>query len=252
MNAPPPVFQESASVYDLLYSEKDSLSEATWVAEILSSHSLKPGGKLLEFGSGTGRHARLLAEKGYFVTGVEPSVDMLQRAGHHPRASFLRGDTASTRLTQKFDAVLALFHVMSYHTSDHELHSFFKTASLHLRRGGLFGFDVWYSPAVSFLVPESRTLTKENAQLRVTREATPTEDIAHSLVDVHYTYAVELLSSGELTQFQETHSMRHFTQSEIQLLADLHGFTIADSREFLTNRRPSRDTWGVWFTLRKD
>ena len=252
MNAPPPVFHESASVYDLLYGEKDSPNEAAWIADTLSSHGLKPGGKLLEFGSGTGRHARLLAERGYLVTGVEPSADMLERAGHHPRATFLRGDTASTTLTQKFDAVLALFHVMSYHTSDHELHSFFKTASLHLRRGGLFGFDVWYSPAVSFLVPESRTLTKENGQLRVTREATPIEDIEHSLVYVHYTYAVELLSSGELTRFEETHAMRHFTHSEIQLLADLHGFTIVDSREFLTDQRPSRDTWGVWFTLRKD
>ena len=251
MDLTPQAFQQSAAVYDLLYGEKESSNEAAWVSETLKSYGCK-NGQLLEFGSGTGRHARLLAERGYFVTGVEPSVEMLQQAKPHPRVTFLQGDTSSAALTEEYDAVLALFHVMSYHTSNLELHSFFRTASRHLKRGGLFGFDVWYSPAVSFLVPERRTLTKEDDQLRVTRKATPSEDVQQSRVAVHYAYTVELLSSGEVTRFEETHSMRHFTTSEIQLLAEIHGFTILDSREFLTGQQASRDTWGVWFTLQKD
>ncbi|HEV8013397.1 MAG TPA: methyltransferase domain-containing protein [Pontimonas sp.] len=251
MNASPQVFQESAAVYDLLYGEKDTLAEAEWIANTLENHGCPPRGRLLEFGSGTGRHARILADRGYQVTGVEPSSDMLERAEPHPRVRYLRGDTASTSLEEKCDAVLSLFHVMSYHTSLPDLHAFYDTASRHLDSGGLFAFDVWFTPAVHSLVPEARVLKKENSRISVTRNATPTEDIARSLVTVSYDYTVEDLASGTSSTFTESHAMRHFTQTEIELLAEQHGFELVESCEFLSNAKPSRNTWGVWFTLRK-
>ena len=251
MNTPPQVFQESAAVYDLLYGEKDTLAEAQWIATTLESHGCPPSGRLLEFGSGTGRHARILADRGYQVTGVEPSPDMLERAEPHPRVTYLHGDTASTSLDETCDAVLALFHVMSYHTSLPELHGFFDTASRHLVSGGLFAFDVWFTPAVHSLVPEARVLKKANSHISVTRTATPTEDIAQSLVTVTYDYTVEDLTTGATSTFTESHPMRHFTQTEIELLARQHGFELVESREFMSSAKPSRNTWGVWFTLRK-
>ena len=251
MSTSPQVFQESAAVYDLLYGEKDTLGEALWIATTLESHGCPPAGHLLEFGSGTGRHARMLADRGYHVTGVEPSSDMLERAEPHPRVTYLHGDTASTSLEEKFDAVLALFHVMSYHNALPELHAFYETASRHLDSGGLFAFDVWFTPAVHSLVPEARVLKKANSHISVTRAATPTEDIAQSLVTVTYDYTVEDLATGATSTFTESHPMRHFTQTEIELLARQHGFELAESREFMSSAQPSRNTWGVWFTLRK-
>ena len=251
MNSSPKAFQESAAVYDLLYGEKDTLAEAEWIAATLESHGCPPSGRLLEFGSGTGRHARILADRGYQVTGVEPSPDMLERAEPHPRVTYLRGDTASTSLEDKFDAVLALFHVMSYHTALPELHRFFDTASHHLESGSLFAFDVWFTPAVHSLTPESRVIEKANSHISVTRTATPTEDIARSLVTVIYDYTVEDLASGTASTFTESHAMKHFTQTEIELLAGRHGFELVEALEFMSSAKPSRNTWGVWFTLRK-
>jgi SAM-dependent methyltransferase len=251
MNTSPQVFQESAAVYDLLYGEKDTLAEAQWIATTLEGHGCTPAGRLLEFGSGTGRHARILADRGYQVTGVEPSSDMLERAEPHPRVTYIHGDTASTSLDEKYDAVLALFHVMSYHTSLPELHAFYETASRHLDSGGLFAFDVWFAPAVHSLVPEGRVLEKANSHISVTRTATPTEDIAQSLVTVTYDYTVEDLATGATSTFTESHPMRHFTQTEIELLAGQHGFELVESRKFMSSAKPSRNTWGVWFTLRK-
>ena len=251
MNSSPKAFQESAAVYDLLYGEKDTLAEAEWIAATLESHGCPPSGRLLEFGSGTGRHARILADRGYQVTGVEPSTDMLERAEPHARVTYLHGDTASTSLEEKFDAVLALFHVMSYHTSLPELHRFFDTASRHLDSGGLFAFDVWFTPAVHSLIPEARVLEKANSQISVTRTATPTEDIARSLVTVSYDYTLEDLASGTASTFTESHAMKHFTQTEIELLAGQHGFELVEALEFMSSAKPSRNTWGVWFTLRK-
>ena len=251
MNTSPQVFQESATVYDLLYGEKDTLAEANWIATTLESHGCPTSGHVLEFGSGTGRHARILADRGYQVTGVEPSSEMLEQAAPHPAVTYLRGNTVATNLEEKFDAVLALFHVMSYHTSLAELHGFYETASRHLDSGGLFGFDVWFTPAVHFIVPEARVLEKANSHISVTRTATPTEDIAHSLVTVSYSYTVEDLTLGTTSTFTESHAMRHFTQTEVELLAGQHGFQLLESREFMSDREPSRNSWGVWFTLQK-
>lgn len=251
MEASSSIFNNSASIYDLLYEEKDTSGEVRWISSELEAVRLKNGAKILEIGSGTGRHARAFADLGFSVTAVEPSEPMLKRATPHDQVSYLLGDGGSIRINEEFDVVLALFHVVSYQSSLSKVSDFFETASHHLKTGGIFGFDVWYSPAVMSLRPERRILTKENAQLRVTREATPSEDVQNSRVDVCYTYTVEEINSGEVNSFEEIHAMRHFTQGEIQLLADSHGFTIVGAREFMSDREPSRDTWGVWFTMQK-
>ena len=251
MEQSPRVFRESAAVYDLLYGDKDYVSETEWIARSLTKHGCESGANLLEFGSGTGRHARILGELGFLVTAVEPSLDMLGRAEPHERVTFLQGDTASTALNLRFDAVLALFHVMSYHTALSGIHAFFGTACQHLDSGGLFAFDVWYSPAVHSLIPEKRTLTKANSLISVTRAAEPSEDVARSLVSVEYHYSVKNLETSEISNYTETHLMRHFTETEIALLAGHHGFELVESCEFMSDAEPDRTTWGVWFVLRK-
>lgn len=246
------VFDQSAAVYDLLYGEKDSEGEAEWVRQRLLRYGVEPGSSLLEFGSGTGRHARIFADMGHPVTAVEPSTEMLDRAIPHPRVNYVMGDTHSTRLPDKFGAVLALFHVMSYHTRVQDVHNLFDTASQHLNSGGLFGFDVWFTPAVHSLKPEVREIEKHSDTASVQRIATPHEDVLNSLVTVRYSYTVLDRTTGHVSEFQEEHHMRHFTYTEIVLLAKAHGFSIVESVEFLTENPPSRDTWGVWFTLEKE
>lgn len=245
------VFDVSAAVFDLLYAEKDTMSEVHWIQKALSLDEASGHSSLLELGAGTGRHARAFGDLGFSVTATEPSAEMLRQATKHDGVEFLLGDGRSLRLGRKFDVVLALFHVMSYQTSLTDVSNFFETASRHLNSGGVFGFDVWYSPAVLFLRPEERSLTKENDAIRVTRTAVPLEDVQHSRVDVHYTYTVEDIGAGTARTFQEVHAMRHFTITEIQLFSEPHGFRIVDVREYMSERTPGRETWGVWFTLQK-
>jgi len=49
-------------IYDLLYKEKNYKEEANYVASLLDDHN-NFGKKLLEFGSGTAKHAKFLTEK---------------------------------------------------------------------------------------------------------------------------------------------------------------------------------------------
>ena len=246
-----PVFDKYARFYDLIYRDRDTPAEVSWILNELDSAGLGSNLRLLELGSGTGRHAVLFGEAGHSVVGVDPSAEMISHAQSHDLVNYLEGDGRSVRIGEKFDAVLALFHVVSYQTTDHDLLAIFTTAGEHLESGGIFGFDVWFSPAVHSLTPEPRTLHKEDDSVSLTRTAEPEEDLSRSLVSVTYDCTITDKHTGKTHEFQEQHLMRHFSAAEIGFVANLSGFDVLAHSEFLSSAVPSRETWGVWFTLRK-
>ena len=141
------LFDLIGDYYDLIYSEKNYSDEASFVTKILEKYKIE-GKSILELGSGTGIHATELAEKGYFVQGIERSQQMLLRSKMHARYKALNGDIRDISLDRKFDAVISLFHVISYQITNKDLDLVFENVWKHLNKGGLFLFDFWYSPAV--------------------------------------------------------------------------------------------------------
>jgi len=117
------VFDEYARYYDLLYQDKDYQAEVDYVAALIRRFHTDAR-SILELGSGTGKHTRLLANRGYTVHGIERSPEMLAKAletleavQKEPKArrlSFSQGHIRNVRLPEQFDAVIALFHVSSY------------------------------------------------------------------------------------------------------------------------------------------
>ena len=68
-----------AGCYDLFYRDKNYESECDMLEEIFSKRSITPS-TIIDLGCGTARHAVLLAQRGYSVTGVDRSEEMLQIA----------------------------------------------------------------------------------------------------------------------------------------------------------------------------
>src|SRR6478609_5890219 len=95
------VFGNYSRYYDLLYRDKDFKGEAQYVHSLIERQ--RPGARsVLDLGCGTGRHASLLAERGYDVTGVDRSPAMLAEARAREvrggRTEFVEGDLRSVRL----------------------------------------------------------------------------------------------------------------------------------------------------------
>lgn len=243
-------FELSSRYYNLLYQEKDTPTEATYIDQLLRNHGV-PGRELLEFGSGTGRHAALLCSQGYSVHGIERSASMVAAAQEIEGFTCEQGDITTTKVQRWFDAVLSLFHVVSYQTTNHGVRAVFANAAQHLRPGGLFLFDVWYSPAVTVQRPEVRVKRLLTSDLAITRIAEPTIHPNSNRVDVHYTMIAEDRASGAYHNFEETHPMRHFSLPELDLWAEITGFQRLTAEEWVTSAPPSEDTWGVCIVLRK-
>lgn len=252
------VFAGYARYYDLLYRDKPYRDEADHVRRLILSHV--PDARIIvELGCGTGAHAEHLARAGMEVNGADLSEWMLERAASRramlpsdvaQRLHFSHGDVRDVRLGVRADAVISLFHVVSYQTENADLHAMFATAREHLRSGGVFIFDVWYGPAVLADRPVVRVKELENDEVKITRIAKPTLHPSRNLVDVHYRIITYEKKTGRYSETEENHRMRYLFSTEVELLAAQSGLTVIDAHEWMTGRLPGFDTWGVCFVCR--
>ena len=243
-------FNLYSKYYDLLYRSKDYNAEANYISDCIKNY-LPHAKTILEFGSGTGGHGLILQKMGYDIYGLERSEQMVEEALLHGFPCE-QADITNFELDRKFDAVISLFHVISYINDNASLEKVFRNTSNCLNSGGLFIFDVWYSPAVYHQKPETRIKKVENADISVVRIAEPESHVNKNVVDVNYSILVKDKTTDKWIEFQEKHPMRHFSIPEISLLATFTGFKLLKAEEFLTGKQPSENTWGVNFILRKN
>jgi SAM-dependent methyltransferase len=244
------VFNTYSRYYNLLYQDKDYPKEVDYIKGLLSRMGIDQG-NLLEFGSGTGKHGCLLAGLGYQIHGIERSDEMIAQASPINGFTCEQGDICTIQLNRTFDAVLSLFHVISYQIKDTNLEAVFTKAHEHLKTGGLFIFDFWYSPAVYSQRPSVRIKRMSDSKNEITRIAEPSIYPNENRVDVNYTIYSRDLLNNSLQTFNETHSMRHFSLPEIVSLASLSGFDLITTEEFLSGMPPSENTWSVCVVLKK-
>lgn len=244
-------FDQYSNYYNLLNHNKDYTSEAEYISACLRKYLDNPK-EILEFGSGTGGHGLLLQKMGYNIFGIERSEKMVSEAKQRG-FKCQQGDIIefSTGL-KKYDAVISLFHVISYISDNASLISVFRNAADSIKPGGLFIFDVWYSPAVLTLKPETRIRRAENDRISVLRYAEPISECNKNIVNVRYTILVRNKATGTVEEFEEIHPMRHFSYPEIDLISKFTDFSVVRAEEFLTGQEPSEKTWGVNFILRKN
>jgi SAM-dependent methyltransferase len=253
------IFGSYGDYYDLLYRDKDYAGEVEYIVQALRAAA--PTAKtILEFGSGTGRHGRLLAEQGFDLIGVEGSDVMTARAKavseeiqstHAGNFDCVHGDIRTVAIKAQFDVVLALFHVVSYQTRNEDLLATFNNAVRHLNPQGVFIFDVWHGPAVLTERPSVRVKRMEDKSTLLTRIAEPELDSIAGTVTVNYTMLAQSKADAKLTNFSEEHQMRYLFPTEVDLLARQTGFIVERTEEFMTGAAPSENTWGVFYILRK-
>ena len=203
------IFAGSAAYYDLLYRDKDYEGESDYVLSLIGNN--KEPGTILELGCGTARHTVCLAEMGWDVCGVDLSEEMLcsaqERVAAVPsevvaRTELIGCDIRQLDLNRRFDEVIALFHVLSYQTSNDDLRSVFEVAAKHLQKDGLFVFDFWYGPAVLTQRPQVREKLLSDDSIEIRRIARPKEIPNENCVEVNFDFEVVEKTTGSVETFQ--------------------------------------------------
>lgn len=254
------VFKDYAYYYDLLYQDKDYKSEVEYLDKIIT----KSGINILELGSGTGKHAQLLAQKGYNVSGVDFSQEMVDQAkirvkekkdnkktNKTGKLDFFQGDIRDLNLNKNFDVVISLFHVFSYLILNKDLNKAFNVVNKHLKINGLFIFDCWYGPTVLTNLPETRIKRFEDKNILVTRIAEPIIYPNDNIVDVNYQMIVLDKKTNNSKSFKETHKMRYFFKPELELFFEKNNLELINFEEFLTGKQAGFNSWGTCFICRR-
>ena len=244
-----PVFDLYAAYYDLLYRDKDYSVEAKYVAALIrAAHPAATS--ILEMGCGTGAHALELVQLGFEVLGIDISLSMIEKASARrqaqperaPLVDFKVGDVRSYRVARKFDAVVSLFHVMSYQTGNDDLRDAVRTARSHLESGGIFVFDFWYGPAVLTDRPKNAIKQVKDDHISVIRRTTPTLDVNRNRVDVRFDIEIRA-TDGECRDVQEVHGMRYLFLPEIEEYLRAGGFALEACTAWMSRSAPSDSSW---------
>ena len=141
------MYTDFAGVYDALMDTVDYESWADHYGALTQSCGVPEKGKCVECACGTGNLTLPLKRRGWQITGMDLSEDMLARAMEKARTAgltipFVRQDMATLTVPRRVDCVLATCDGVNYLTEPDKAKAFFKAAFAALKPGGALIFDV--------------------------------------------------------------------------------------------------------------
>lgn len=105
----------------------------------LLEESVPKGGRILEYGCGTGGLVKKLSSLDYSVTGIDPAPKMIEVAKSYLKAELFVGDADAIPTDTKFDAITAVM-VFQF---EPDIESALKKLASHLNPGGIVTFAVF-------------------------------------------------------------------------------------------------------------
>ena len=238
--------------YDHLYAEKNYQGECDLIEAAIKRYGNSTPSALLDIGCGTGSHAIELAQRGYYVTGIDLSQPMLdcamQKASlmkliHQP--TWLNGDARDFDTGLTFDLGIMMFAVIGYFTTNDDVLNGLRNIRRQLKPGALFICDFWYGPSVLSTRPTDRVRLINTPGGRVVRAASTTLDVVRHTADV--TINIWSLANNRLIgESRETHRLRYFFPQEFALMLSAAEFKLCGISAFPSLDNPlADDTWNA-------
>ena len=164
------MFNNSSKFYDLIYGSKNYEKEVDYLIKEINNYTKSKS--ILEYGSGSGNHALKFSEFGYNLEGVELSKEMHELALKKGLNS-TNSNIIDFKSKKKFDCILSVFHVISYITDYDSLNLLFENSNKNLNNGGVFIFDIWFTPAVMNIFPDETEKEFRTENFKVVRTSKP-------------------------------------------------------------------------------
>lgn len=243
-------FQNYAYYYNAFYQDKNYLSEAKQVDLILKRYG-KNVKKIIDYGCGTGRHDIELSKLGYYCTGIDISPLMISMAKkNNSEIEFLVADIRDYNSLEKYDAVISLFHVMSYQNNNKDILASFRSARKAVDKEAIFLFDVWYGPGVLSDRPSIRVKEVQDNKYKMIRIARPVMHDKTNSVDVCYEILVIDSKLNIIKTINEVHTMRYFFRPELEYYLEQSGFILLDNIDGVTFGKTDFNSWTSYFVAK--
>ena len=122
-----------------------------------------PKGRILDVCCGTGYLAGLLSARGYRVTGIDSSAEMIAHARQNvPAAAFLVADASQFHVLGKFDGAVSTFDSLNHILTEDALQDAFRRTAAALKPGAPFAFDMLLESAYQTNWTDAFTLVRDD------------------------------------------------------------------------------------------
>lgn len=216
-----------AEMYDEIHGDRDFLLDVQNLQQIVSTY-LGDSTQLtgLDFGCGTGLHAKYMLDAGKKIMATDTSDAMLEIARARLGLDCIIDRKKSDK--PRFDFIYSLFDVVSYQTSEKSLIKFFTEVESLLKPNGMFIFDGWYlSGYLNFPpVPTSKSFSWNNKQFirKVLPEVVNRDGYARLNISI-----IEISSGKVFTS--EIHELKAYSKPQIEKILKRFQMEISDWKD---------------------
>lgn len=227
--------------YDALMAGVPYRFWTDYLERLWARHGRTPK-SVLDLACGTGTVARLLAQRGYRVTGVDLSDGMLVHARRKAEEAglpiaFHRQDAAELSLgAERFDTVVCLFDSLNYILDPARVQAAFARVCAHLNPGGIFVFDVNTEYALAEgMFNQSCTRRGEPLHYRWRSRY----DRETRLCTIRMNFSCDP-GDGQRQSFIEVHQQRAYGKDELAQWLGEAGFAEVSLYDAYTTDRPKK------------
>ena len=226
-------YDSLASIYD--YEWGDLKGDIEFAAELAEEY----GPPILELAVGTGRIAIPLAEKGFEITGIDNSAEMLKICEEKikllpdpSKLSVELGDMSGFSLGRKFKFIFVPFNSFLLLSTKKQQEGCLQSVYNHLEDDGCFMVDIFS--------PDFKLCAEEKSDIRFLRHFyfPPEEKVviqweyvernmAEQVLDIDFLYEA-YNKKGELERFTRHLTMALIFRFEMQMMLEKNGFEVVD------------------------
>lgn len=129
--------------YHLLYFERDEKEAASFIVRLVDHLQIKPAALIVDIACGKGRHAKLLSENGFDVTGIDISRDSIEFAKRfeNDHLHFFQHDMRLPFWINYFDYAFNFFSSFGYFRTEREHYNAIRSISQALKKNGILVLD---------------------------------------------------------------------------------------------------------------
>lgn len=221
--------------YDVVYKYLfDYKTECDLYESILKLHQ-KPVRRVLDIACGTGNHSFILAKRGFQVTGIDKSNDMITIAlkkleknkSHQPR--FFHMDMKTIKLKDKYDAAIIPGAGFCYLLKDSDVEKIFSGIKKNLVKNGILAYEFWqtpHDPVSSFTGGSWNKIPDvDKKQIIIKLNSSKYDKIKKFLTKTYEFYILSQKSKQVLKHFKESHVTRTHSIPEMKKKLINNGFT---------------------------
>lgn len=236
-----------AYLYDELMNHIDYKKITDYIEKIFSKNKMQVK-NILDLGCGTGTISFEFAKRGYQVTGIDISTDMLDVAAQksNGKVMYLCQDMTSLELKGSYDAFICMFDCLNYVINFNDLKKVFKSVAKYLKKDGIFIFDINTRHKLSHTLGYNTFTFSEDGLSYIWENE---YDSKNKQCNFYLTFFVK---EGELfRKYEEHHIERAYTIEQIEKAVNQADLKVKNKYKDYTFTKGDEESERVTFVVNK-